>query len=57
MNAGRSSILAPIMLLFMLLSVLLAGCAARQPRCDGRLRPINVTPGAAAAGHRAVIHP
>jgi hypothetical protein len=33
---------APITLVWLLLSVLLSGCATRAVRCDGELQPINL---------------
>ncbi len=41
----------------MLLLGLLAGCAAREPRCDAQLRPINVAVAAAAAAGTARVRP
>ena len=35
---SRATLMLPVMLLI----VLLAGCAAREPRCGTRLRPINI---------------
>lgn len=47
--AGSRVIRVALMLLLVLLVVLLGGCATRRPRCEARLRPINVAAGAPAA--------